>query len=69
MSGRTQREIGVQNRSAAATRLLDHLQLAAFALVVTRFDGHVVNELQQWGFNIVAKTAPEQPAPPEQPAA
>ena len=69
VSGRTQREIGVQNRSAAATRLLDHLQLAAFALVVTRFDGHVVNELQQWGFTIEAKTKPDQPATPDQPAA
>jgi len=63
LSGRNQREVGVQNRSAAATRLLEHLQLAAFALVVTRFDGHVVNELQNWGFNIVAKTTPEEPAP------
>jgi len=72
-SGRNQREIGVQNRSAAATRLIDHLQLAAFALVVTRFDGHVVNDLQNWGFNVVAKTAPDQPAAasgplPDQPA-
>lgn len=69
VSGRTAREVGVQNRSAAATRLLDHLQLAAFALIVTRFDGHVVNELQQWGFNIVGKTAPDQPPAPEPPAA
>lgn len=69
VSGRTQREIGVQNRSAAATRLLEHLQLAAFALVVTRFDGHVVNELQQWGFAIEAKTKPDQSATPDQPAA
>ena len=63
LSGRNQREVGVQNRSAAATRLLEHLQLAAFALVVTRFEGHIVNELQNWGFTVIAKTAPEPSAP------
>lgn len=67
ISGRNQREIGVQNRSAVATRLLEHLQLAAFALIVTRFDGHVVNDLQNWGYVIVAKTAPDQATPPVEP--
>lgn len=67
ISGRTQREVGVQNRSAAATRLLNHLQLAALVLIVTRFDGCVVNELQQWGFNVVTRTVPNRSTPPDQP--
>lgn len=55
--GRTQREIGVQGRSAAGQRLLDIVQLAAFALVVGRYDGQVTNDLQQWGYTVVARAS------------
>ena len=54
-SGQTQREVGVEERSAAVTRLLDLLQIAAVVLVGTRYDGRVTNDLQQWGYTVVAR--------------
>lgn len=52
---RTEREIGVQGRSKAGRRLLDMLQLAALALTVGRYEGRVTNDLQQWGYTVVAR--------------
>jgi hypothetical protein len=56
-SGSTQRQIGVKNRSAAVTQLLDLLQLAAFALCVTRYNSCVVEDLGLWGFKVIDKTS------------
>ena len=53
--GRTRREMGVQARAAATARLLELLQAAAVVLVVTRYDQRVTNDLQQWGYEVVAK--------------
>ena len=58
------RQINVANRSAAAQTLLDALQAAAAVLIVTRFGGQVTFDLQQWGYEVVAKTAPA-PKPTE----
>jgi hypothetical protein len=64
------RQISVATRSAASQTLLDALQAAAAVLIVTRFGGQVTFDLQQWGYDVVAKTAPapkpiEAPTPPE----
>ena len=64
--GSTQRQMGVQTRSVEVSRLLDILQTEAFVLVVTRLDGHVAEDLQQWGYQIVRKTGPA-PLPAEPP--
>jgi hypothetical protein len=66
-SGASQRSIGVENRSEAVSRLMDYLQLAAFALVALRFDRKVTNDLELWGFKVVEKSTPEQATPPDQP--
>jgi hypothetical protein len=56
----------VATRTSASQQLLDALQAAAAVLIVTRYDYKVTRDLQTWGFNLVAKTAPvENPAPPE----
>ncbi len=55
-AGKNQREAAVQTRTAVANRLLDLLQTAALVLVVTKFDGVVTNDLQQWGYQVVART-------------
>lgn len=55
-AGRNQREAAVQTRTAATTRLLDLLQAAAIIIVVTQFNGVVTNDLQHWGFQVVART-------------
>lgn len=54
-AGKNQREAAVQTRTAIADRLLDLLQAAALILVVTRFAGVVTNDLQKWGFQVVAR--------------
>jgi len=43
------------------------LPAAAAVLIVTRFGGQVTFDLQQWGYDVVAKTAPA-PKPIETPA-
>ena len=55
-AGKNQREAAVQTRTAVANRLLDLLQAAALVIVVTQFDGVVTNDLQHWGFQVVART-------------
>lgn len=53
--GRSQRKAAVETRNAAANHLLDLLQAAAVVLVMTRGNGAVTNELEQWGFLVVAR--------------
>ncbi|MFN8597773.1 MAG: hypothetical protein U0559_16520 [Anaerolineae bacterium] len=60
----TRRQINVATRTAASQTLLDALQAAAAVLIVLRFGGKVTFDLQQWGYDVVAKTAP-QPKPIE----
>lgn len=64
LNGRTQREIGVKTRSEAVQQLLDLLQLAAVVLVVTRYNRRVMNDLQQWGYEVTARTASRPAEPP-----
>lgn len=59
------RQINVANRTAASQVLLDALQAAAAVIIVTRLGGKVTFELQQWGYDVVAKTAPKPPEPVE----
>ncbi len=61
----TRRQMSVATRTAAAQTLLDALQAAA-VLIVLRFGGQVTFDLQQWGYDVVAKTAPA-PKPIEEP--
>lgn len=63
-SGTTERQIGVKQRAAAVTQLLDLLQLAAFALCVTRYNSCVVEDLGLWGYKIIDKTPTPAPEPP-----
>ena len=65
-TGAGERGIGVKNRLAAVTRLLDLLQAAAVVLVVTRYDGSVTEELTRWGYKVVEKTAPSAAAAEEE---
>jgi len=72
VSGQHQRETGVAIRESGSGPLLDLLQLACGALVVTVFDGQITPALQDWGFNIIASPGktPEPPASePTPPAA
>lgn len=55
-AGRNQREAAVQTRTAATSQLLDLLQAAAIIIVVTQFNGVVTNDLQHWGYNVIART-------------
>jgi len=64
-SGLNRREKGVKDRAAAAAHLRRLLQAAAAVLIATRYDGRVVNDLQQWGYQVVAKKAQ---APAETPS-
>lgn len=57
-AGSSQRQAAVEIRTAVTNRLLDLLQAAALILVVTQFDGSVTNQLESWGFHVVARTTP-----------
>jgi hypothetical protein len=64
------RQINVATRTAAAQTLLDALQAAAAVLIVMRYNGQVTRDLQQWGYEVVAKGSPapaEEPTPPTEP--
>lgn len=65
-AGRNQREIAVQTRSARIEELLDLLQLAALAIVVTQEGRVVTSKLQSWGYEVVQRTS--SPAPNGEPA-
>ena len=64
-AGRNQRESAVQTRSVLADELLDLLQLAALAIVVTQEGRTVTSKLQSWGYEVVQRTA--SPAPKSEP--
>ncbi len=68
----TRRQRNVATRTMAAERLQDALQAAAAVIMVKCFDGHVTRDLQQWGYDVVAKNGsaekPEEPETPENPA-
>ena len=55
-AGSSQRQAAVETRTAAADRLLDLLQTAALVITVTEYKGVVTNNLEQWGFQVVART-------------
>lgn len=57
-AGRNQREANVQTRTAEVQRLLDLLQGAAVMMVLLRHNGSVTNDLQAWGYEVTAVTAP-----------
>lgn len=57
-AGSSQRQAAVETRTAAADRLLDLLQTAALVIVVTQYNGMVSNHLEQWGFQVTARTTP-----------
>ena len=63
-SGASQRSIGVENRSEAVSRLMDYLQLAAFALVALRFDRKVTNDLELWASKSWRNQHPSKPLHP-----
>lgn len=65
-SGRDQREIGIKERAAAVSHLLDLLRAAAVVLVVTRFQSQVTNDLQLWGYEVTARSGSKESAPPQQ---
>jgi len=65
-AGRNQRESAVQTRSVLLDELLDLLQLAALAIVVTQEGRVVTSKLQSWGYEVVQRTSP--PAPNGEPA-
>lgn len=52
-SGRDQREMNVQMRNTAVSRLLDLLKVAAAIRVAMLHGGLVTNDLQPWGFQVV----------------
>ncbi|NJN55109.1 MAG: hypothetical protein HC804_10325 [Anaerolineae bacterium] len=52
--GQNQRETNVQTRLSEIQQLLDLLQVAAMILVVTRYQGIVTNNLQFWGYEVIA---------------
>jgi hypothetical protein len=63
------RQRNVATRTAAAQRLHEALQAAAAVLIITCFDGQITRDLQQWGYDVVAKTAPTPgPSAEEEPA-
>jgi hypothetical protein len=57
LTGRNKREAGVQTRSEKVQMLLDLVQTAGLVLVMTQFQGVVTNDLQAWGFQVVAKSS------------
>lgn len=64
---RSSRESNVAVRKSGTGPLLNQLQLAAAALVLTRFDGRVDRQLQDWGYTLVSRKSspPPDPAPIE----
>lgn len=68
-SGRDQREMNVQVRNTAVSRLLDLLKVAAAVRVCVTHGGIVTHALQLWGFQVSGRTASgnggrrEEPAP------
>ena len=62
--GRTKREVNVKARSAAGERLLRYVQAMAVSLTAVRFNGVVTNELQEWGFDVVAAKSAGSSQPP-----
>ena len=54
-SGRDQREVNVEVRNTAVARLLTLLKTAAMIRVMATFNGVLTNELQLWGFQVVAR--------------
>ncbi len=52
-----ERGIGVRTRTAAASRLLDMLQVAGALLCLKHFDGCVEENLTRWGYKVIAKKA------------
>ena len=64
--GRNTREISVQGRTAATQELDSLLRIACAIIVTARYDGEITNELQHWGFNVVARPPSQgQSTPPE----
>lgn len=64
-SGKDQREINIQARNTAVSRLLDLLKLAAAVRVGVTYDGLITNELQLWGFGVYGRVVggKEEPVP------
>lgn len=56
-SRRDQREVSVQVRNTAVSRLLDLLKVAAAVRVAVTHGGLITNELQLWGFQVVGRVA------------
>jgi hypothetical protein len=54
-SGRDQREMYVEVRNTAVSRLLDLLKLAAAVRVGVTYGGVLTNELQLWGFTVTGR--------------
>lgn len=50
--GRDQREVHVEARNTAVSRLLDLLKAAAVTRLVADFNGVLTHELQLWGFQV-----------------
>lgn len=70
-NGRNTREAGIQARSEKVQELLDYLQVAALVISIVRFDRRVTNDLQLWGYQVLAVTppAPSEPPPTAEPTA
>ena len=67
-SNQTQREISIQARVEAVTKLLGLLQAAALVLLTTRFESKVKTDLQAWGYDIALRvTTPNDTTPPDVP--
>ncbi len=57
-TGQSQRVAGNQKTLDMAARLLDLLQAAAVQIVVKQYNGAVVPELGEWGYEVTAKNRP-----------
>lgn len=66
--GRDQREIGIKERATAVNHLLDLLRVAAAVLIVTRFHSQVMNDLQLWGYEVIARSGSKESGIPTPPA-
>lgn len=72
-SGRDQREVNVEARNTAVSRLLDLLKVAAIIRVSMTHSGRLTNELQLWGFQVNSRVTSgtnggrEEPTPEPQP--
>ena len=62
-TNQSKRESGTQARSETVAQLHMLLQTAALYLVAVRWNGRVGQELQQWGFNVVARQPIAAPVP------